>query len=675
MDFYAHRDRAKATSRRLAALFVLSLVVVVFAVNVAAVLGWWALGGGTRWPRWFFATNTFVTLLIVLGGAWAEMHRLRDGAAPLAKRLGAHPLDDGEPLHRRLRDVAEEAAIGAGIPVPSLYVIDDASINALAIGERPSLSAVLVTRGALERLERAELQGVVAHELAHIVGGDSALNTRLTGALYGLLSLRLLGYRMLDAALGRDGPVQRILPLRVVLGVAGTLLAGVGLLGVASAQMLRAGISRQREFLADALAVQITRDRDGLGGALRRIAGEKRPALRSGYVPLVAHFLLVSPAASGDALGTHPPLAERIRRLYGRSMPPIVAADDAHRVGARAREAHGAEISACAPAAAGAAPLVAPGVADAARDDARARERFDTAYLETIPFVRVADAGIDDFQWFGAPASGATARPRMPGAGGTPGAAAQLIERIRAASLGYETAGRWLEALVGGAHDAIASPAPERPDEDLGPALAWVLSPAGAALRVPLLELLLARVRRWSSAHRRELLDRCRRAVERDGRVDSSEWVYYTLARHRLLPGSPNAPRARKAAASRAEQSRALAALFAMASAIGEASARNTRDALADAAAMLDVLPPAATPDEVGTAELTRALDILLGLPPLAKPILLRVLRTLARVPGDANYDAFLRAVAAAIDCPVPREALAPPAIQAANRRSAEVVH
>jgi len=172
---------------------------------------------------------------------------------------------------------------------------------------------------------------------------------------------------------------------------------------------------------------------------------------------------------------------------------------------------------------------------------------------------------------------------------------------------------------------------------------------------VPLLELLLARVRRWSSAHRRELLDRCRRAVEADGRVDSSEWVYYTLARHRLLPASPAAQRSRRATASRAELSRALAALFAMAAAIGEASARRTRDALADAAALLDVPPPAATPDEVGTAELARALDVLLALPLLSKPILLKVLRALARTPGDPNYEAFLRAVAAAIDCPAPR--------------------
>src|SRR5690606_33180588 len=197
MDFFAHQDRARTRSRRLVALFVLALVAVVVAVDVAAYAGWWLFAGGLKPPRFFLGPNTFVTLLIVVGGAWVETHRLRDGASALAARLGARPRDDNDPLHRRLRDVTEETAIAAGVPVPALYVLDDPSINALAAGESPALAAVLVTRGALERLERAELQGVVAHEIAHIVGGDSASNAQLAGALYGLLSLHLLGSRML----------------------------------------------------------------------------------------------------------------------------------------------------------------------------------------------------------------------------------------------------------------------------------------------------------------------------------------------------------------------------------------------------------------------------------------------------------------------------------------------
>ncbi len=634
MDFYAHQERARAASRRLTALFVLSLIVVVAAVNGAAALGWMLLGGGTRWPPYFFATNAMVTLLIVFGGAWVEWQRLRGGGAALAERLGARPIDESLPLHRRLRDVAEEVSIGAGAPVPSLHVLDEDSINALAAGERPGLAAVIVTRGALERLQRAELQGVIAHEVGHIVSGDAELNTRLTAALYGLCSLRLAGLGLLGFALKREsGPLARFGAPRVVAFVAGLVLSGVGALGVLAAQVLKAGISRQREFLADALAVQITRDRDGLGCALRRIAGETVAPLRSDYAGLVSHVLLARPAGLRDWFDTHPPLAERIARLYGRRMAPIVpvAATDAPAPATQAaqtKHVHG------------------PEAAEAAGGSFAA---------DTIPFVRQAlpEATAS------APASAApdgragSATAPQPGTGRDGAAsiaAAALITQIRSASLGFETAGRWLVALVAGQTSG-------EPDAALRASLDWLVSPGGASLRVPLLELLLARVRRWCSGRRRELLDRCRRAVEADGHVHSAEWIYYTLARHRLSPNASIGARQRRAPSTRQAQSRALAALFAMAAAVGEASARATRDALADAAAMLEIPPPASTPDEVGTTELALALDTLLGLAPLDKPLLLKVLFTLARTPGDPNYDAFVRAVAAAIDCPVPRGA------------------
>ncbi|RPH67740.1 MAG: hypothetical protein EHM83_00720 [Burkholderiales bacterium] len=613
MDFFAHQDRARMASRRLIALFGLSLLAVVAAVNGAAMLGWLLIGGGTRWPAYFFATNTFATLLVVFGGAWVELHRLREGGAALAERLGARALDDTLPLHRRLRDIAEEVSIGAGVPVPALYVLDDVSINALAAGERPGLAAVMVTRGALERLERAELQGVVAHEVAHIVGGDTDLNMRLTGALYGLCSLRMAGFRLFgSAASGEAGPLGRLGFPRLVALVTGVLLSAVGMLGVVAAQILKAGISRQREFLADALAVQITRDRDGLGRALRRIAGEQPVPLKSDYAAMVSHFLLVQPTGLRDWFDTHPPLRERIRRLYGRHVPAIAAAQTGSGPPDEAAPAQPTL----------AFVRVAPPSPNAAGPNAPQAATEDDPTLPIVPQVGNG-AGVD---------------------------ASALITHIRSASLGVETAGRWLEALVAG-H------ATDEPDPTLRQTLHWLVSPAGASLRVPLLELLLARIRRWSSAHRRDLLDRCRRAVERDGHVQSAEWIYYTLARHRLSPNASVPARQRRAPTSKRAQSRALAALFAMAAAVGEASARATRDELAEAAAMLEVPPPASTPDEVGTTELALALDTLLGLPPLDKPILLKVLARLARVPGDPNYDAFLRAVAAAIDCPVPRGA------------------
>ncbi|MCM5570984.1 M48 family metalloprotease [Burkholderiaceae bacterium FT117] len=649
MDFFAHQDRARTLSARLVLLFGLAIVAVVVAVNLAALATWRLLFAGAGAPPYFVATNAFVVLLIVGGSAWLERHRLGDSGDVLAERLGARLLDDANPQHRRLRDVAEEVAVGAGVPVPALYVIDDPAINALAAGERPAIAAIMLTRGALERLDRAQLQGVVAHEFAHILGGDAARNVRLTAALYGLYSLRIAGGHLLESALqrgaGRAGPLSLLSPLA---GAAGLVVSALGLLGVFAGQLLRAGISRQREFLADAVAVQLTRDRDGLGSALRRIAAEHSMTGAAagpghgGYEALVSHFLLVQPAGAGDWFDSHPPLAERIRRLYGRPMPPL--RDRA--IGVQPA----LEVSR--------APAI-PGESLGARLVSRlhlpARLAPRAGAFAGLPAPGGDESRTDVLRWAETMAIAADDRPAAVPLSATPAAA--LIERMRAPALNREDASRWLCALVAGHAEGGAG---EEGDPRVAAALRWLLSPAGAALRVPVLELMLARIRRWSSTHRREMLDRCRRTIERDGRVDSAEWVHYTLARHRLLPQAPGGARnsVLRAAGGRAAHGRALAALFAMAAAIGEASARTTRDTLAETAALLGVPPPAATPDELDTVELAHALDTLVTLPPLDKPLLLKMLAKMARTPGNPDFDAFVRAVAAAIDCPVPRLAL-----------------
>ena len=506
------------------------------------------------------------------------------------------------------------ARLRAGQPVSTTGRLGDAEV---IIEARPSRLGGAVVLAA----DAGTLDDTIARQRHRV------LLALVLGLLGGLVVAGLVAgwiAKPLGAAASAEaGSPWRLGVLRVAALVAGVLLSAVGMLGVLAAQVLKAGISRQREFLADALAVQITRDRDGLGSALRRIAGEQQVPLRSDYASLVSHFLLVQPAGLRDWFDTHPTLAERIRRLYGRRMPALAPASG-----------EVADVARIAPGDAGAAG--APGGID-----------------DTLPFVNFTLSSSDPALAMAQPAApgdGLATLPAAPADGQLTLGASALITQIRSASLGGESASRWLVALVSG--HAFAEP-----DATLRVALHWLVSPAGASLRLPLLELLLARVRRWSSARRRELLDHCRRAVECDGHVHSAEWVYYTLARHRLLPNGAHLARQRRAPASKLAQSRALAALFAMAAAVGEASARTTRDALAEAATVLEVPPPASTPDEVGTTELALALDTLLRLPPLDKPVLLKALVGLARTPGDPNYDAFVRAVAAAIDCPAPRGA------------------
>ena len=197
----------------------------------------------------------------------------------VARDLGGREVEPGttDRLERRLLNVVEEMAIASGVAVPGVWVMDDErGINAFAAGTDPTNAVVGVTRGTLERLSRAELQGVVAHEFSHILNGDMKLNMRLMGWIFGLVMLAMLGrvmleaFRFMGASRNSRGGGGRIVLAIVVAGLAVWL---VGSIGVFFARMLQAAISRQREYLADASAVQFTRDPGGIAGALRKIGG------------------------------------------------------------------------------------------------------------------------------------------------------------------------------------------------------------------------------------------------------------------------------------------------------------------------------------------------------------------------------------------------------------------
>ncbi|MCI1193452.1 M48 family metalloprotease, partial [Calidifontimicrobium sp. SYSU G02091] len=319
MRFRRHQEAAQASSRQLLALFVLVVAGLVLAVNGALALAYrvtvpWASG----YPDWFFATNTALVLLYVLGGCAVESMRLREGGAHVARLAGAREADRADVLERRLANVVAEVAIAANTKPPAAWVLPrEDAINAFAAGWSADDAVVAVTRGALERLDRAELQGVVAHEISHLVHGDTTLNMRLIGMVWGLRLLFDLGHELTEPdARGRRHA-------GVLFGLA---LMAVGALGWAAGRLLQAAVSRQREFLADASAVKYTRQVAGLGGALRKIAEQQRThadALSARAGPL-AHLFLVS-SSFGAWWATHPPLAERIRRLYGRAMPDLPA--------------------------------------------------------------------------------------------------------------------------------------------------------------------------------------------------------------------------------------------------------------------------------------------------------------------------------------------------------------
>lgn len=320
MNFIDHQNMHKAISRRLIVLY--GLAYGFFALLPALVVGLLlaiilpsVISSGKSSESAMFVGGTvgMFTLLILLLFSWSRSRQLQDGGQFLLASLRATPLATKRinSLQKRLLNVTEEIAVSAGIPVPSLYVMErEIGINALTIGYGIEDAAIVVSRGALEALDRRELQAVVAHEVAHIVHGDAGLNIQMVGALFGLVTIRQAGL----AAMRDTHP--GIIAL-------GAIITAIGMTGVWLSRGIKASVSRQREQLADAAAIQFTRDPEALAGALIKIA-----ALRSGPhlaadTEQVGHMLFAGVLPQG-LFATHPPLYDRIRKLKPTFHPNIL---------------------------------------------------------------------------------------------------------------------------------------------------------------------------------------------------------------------------------------------------------------------------------------------------------------------------------------------------------------
>src|SRR5262249_2273093 len=177
---------------------------------------------------------------------------------------------------RKLLNVVEEMSIASGVPMPEVYLMpDEKGINAFAAGTAPDNAVIGVTEGCVRHLKRDELQGVIGHEFSHILNGDMRLNMRLIGVVFGLLCIMLVGRVMLDAFIRGGSPrsssARNANPPPIFLLAIGLIV--IGWPGAFFGRLIQAAVSRQREFLADASAVQFTRNPLGLAGALKKIGG------------------------------------------------------------------------------------------------------------------------------------------------------------------------------------------------------------------------------------------------------------------------------------------------------------------------------------------------------------------------------------------------------------------
>ncbi|MDB4473951.1 M48 family metallopeptidase [Opitutaceae bacterium] len=341
MDFFEAQALAKKRTTRLVVLFVLAVLGTIIASYGAALLiqalldhqGISTNTGQTPlerlWQPQLFFGITLVTLLVVGIASFTKWMSFRGGGSVVAMTLGGRRVDSHttDLKERQLLNIVEEMAIASGSPVPATFVlVDDDSINAFAAGLTPHDAAVAVTRGTLEAFNRDELQAVIGHEFSHILNGDMRLNLRLASVLFGILVIGIAGQSMFRglrflrfsgrrSSSSKKGGGGGIIILYLAVALAVTI---IGYVGYFFGRLIQSAVSRQREFLADAAAVQFTRNPEGITGALKKIGGQTAsPELSSRHAAEINHsfFTQTFRAKFGGSFATHPPLQERIRAI------------------------------------------------------------------------------------------------------------------------------------------------------------------------------------------------------------------------------------------------------------------------------------------------------------------------------------------------------------------------
>ncbi len=639
MDFFEAQARARRRSGRLVLLFALAVLGTIAATYAAAVL---IADFATSTPRdlWrpdLLAGVAAFTLLVCGIASALRWSQLRAGGPAVAEHVGGqrvHP-ETTDLRERALLNVVEEMALASGVPVPAIYILrGEPAINAFAAGYSPADAAVAVTDGALARLSRDELQGVIAHEFSHILNGDMRLNTRLSALVYGILALSLVGRVVLHSAArsgvsgfsrrsgkGKGGAV-------VIIFAAGLALLVIGYIGHLFGKLIQAAVSRQREFLADAAAVQFTRNPAGLGDALKKLGGTVLEGrLSTPRAGEISHFCFAQNFGStfGGLFATHPPLDQRIRAIDsafdGRFLASVPAASPA------------------------------PGSAAA-----YAAEPPPYSALLPTPAVRIDPAALIGSAGQLAPATIQASRVFLATLPAPLRDAAH--EPARTAALCYALClPRIADPATLALRLALVSERASPSDARHAAELHAVLATLPGAHRLPLLQLATPTLRQLDPAACATLLDTLHALVHADGHVTPHEFALQKILSRTIgLSARPrDALRVLAPAAVSAELSLALSA----AARLEATGATAAYQAFARAAIEFNGLQPPLDyrpADPLTFDHLDAALDRLALTP---APFRKRILGALATaLTADARLTGteadLLRALAAALDCPLP---------------------
>ncbi len=329
MNFFQSQDHARKQTLLLVLFFSLAVISLVILTNLLVMFLFGYIDSqnlnSAAAPQLAFDWQIFlsvgaVVIAIILLGSLYKISSLSKGGDAVAEMLGGQRIVDGsgDLDKQKILNIVEEMAIASGTPVPPVYLLDEEGINAFAAGFTPSDAVIGVTRGCIQQLNRAQLQGVIAHEFSHILNGDMRLNIRLMGILHGILIIGLIGYFLLrSASFSRYSRSSRNNGGGAILGL-GLGLVVIGFTGTFFGNWIKAAVSRQREYLADASAVQFTRNNLGIANALKRIGGSAAgSAINNPAGAQISHALFAQGISGlfSSMFATHPPLEKRIQRL------------------------------------------------------------------------------------------------------------------------------------------------------------------------------------------------------------------------------------------------------------------------------------------------------------------------------------------------------------------------
>jgi Zn-dependent protease with chaperone function len=640
MNFFEHQAQARRLTGLLLLLFALAVAAIVAVLDlVVAVVYIWMFDPPMVYsgnllaqvPRHVYVWSTLAILSIIAGGTSFRFYQLSGGGVAVAEMIGARHMkrNASEPAERRLLNIVEEMALASGIAVPRVFVMDgERTINAFAAGYSPHEAAVIVTRGALENLNRDELQGVVAHEFSHILNGDMRLNVTLIGVIAGIVLFGSIGAFLMSGGRSEGGGENLRARFDFRLFLLGLALWLIGSIGVFAGRLIKAVISRQREFLADASAVQFTRNPDGIGNALFKI-GRHGSVIVERHAEELSHMCIGPPVNDHVQfawLGTHPPLEERVERILGPGAKRLLQ-ERMERTEAAALAAQGSPVVSelmsplYAPRAAPAA-AVLPGAAGMARSVVESIGSPTTAHvdyarkmLDTLPADIHAAVGREE------------------------GAQAALFALLLG---GGELRKTQLALIAGAAGEEIAAQSARFAD---------ALNPLGARVRLPVIELAIPTLKQLPRPGREKLLETIESVIEADRKVTLGEFVLLTLCRSHILEEQNRSPTVKhRSIDAVVSEAVVVLSLLAHSGKGGMAAFDRGMAALGVSGGVLRA------PSELNVAAVESALNELKLLAPLKKPALVKACLAVAMADDRLMVaeGELLRAICAALDTPLP---------------------